>query len=361
MKIVADENIPLVNHYFKQCGELILKPGRAITHDDLIDADMLLVRSVTNVDQALLQNTNVRFVGSATTGIDHLDVAWLKKQGIHLSVAHGSNARAVVEYVICVVAALQKKNLLITHPVRAAVIGVGRIGQAVAEQFKLFGFEVILCDPFRTDINVIPLNEISNVDLISLHTPLTKHSVHPTYHLIQRDFLERQKNNCVLLNSGRGAVIAFDQLKKYGQHLKWCLDVWENEPNIDQNILKEAIISTPHIAGYSVQSKYRSIHMIYQAALQQKIIRSTNVMADFPTKTISFAHQRADWRDVVLSVFNPILETTKMKNTLLHDETAFDRLRKHFTDRHEFEFVNLQDVVLNENDRTLLHHLSLIK
>jgi erythronate-4-phosphate dehydrogenase len=337
MKIVADENIPLVQHYFGDLGELILKPGRAIAQADLVDADILLVRSVTAVNQALLQNTNVKFVGSATTGFDHIDIAWLKEQGIALSVARGCNSTAVVEYVICVIAALQKMQLLKQTDVRAGVIGVGQIGQVVADKLKTLGFEVVLCDPLRADIISTPLEKMVDLDFITLHTPLTREGNFPTYHLIQGDFLQRQKKNCVLLNSGRGATIAFDQLKLYGQDLIWCLDVWEHEPFIDLNVLQKAVIATPHIAGYSLQSKYRGIEMIYQDFTKQMVTE-----IKYPTKTISLNDTDADWRDVVLQIFDPRVETERMKKTLLEDPSAFDRLRKSFVDRYEFGFVKIK-------------------
>jgi erythronate-4-phosphate dehydrogenase len=356
MKIVADENIPLLENYFKH-AELVLKPGRSITKTDLVDADILLVRSITKVDKDLLQDTSVKFVGSVTTGYDHLDIAWLSQQKIDWSIAEGCNANAVVQYVIAVVAALQRMDFLGKKNICAGVIGVGRIGQAVAEKFKALGFEVVLCDPFRDNINSIPINALADLDLISLHTPLTHDGPYPTYHLIQQKFLLRQKKNCVLLNSSRGAVINFEQLKLYGQPLEWCLDVWENEPFIDFGILESAIIATPHIAGYSLQSKYRGIEMIYQAALQQGIIEPSLSEVNFPKKVISLQQAKVDWREVVLSVFDPMKETIKMKNTLVENANAFDELRKHFAERYEFEYVGVQGGVMNADDRLILKKL----
>ncbi len=358
MKIVADENIPLVRHYFNGLGKLVLKPGRAIARADLVDADILLVRSVTSVNQALLQNTPVKFVGSATTGFDHIDRAWLNEQGIAWSVARGCNKTAVVEYVISVIAALQKLQMLNKKNVRAGVIGVGQIGQAVADKLTILGFDVVLCDPLRRDIVSTPIEEMAELDIVSLHTPLTTSGDFPTYHLIQADFLRRQKKNCVLLNSGRGANIAFDHLKVYGQELIWCLDVWEHEPSIDFDVLKQAVIATPHIAGYSLQSKYRGIEMIYHALVQQGVI--VNQMPAkfiYPTKTISLNENHADWRDVVLHVFDPLVETKRMKKNLLQNPSIFDKLRKNFADRYEFGFITVKDVKLSESDRVILEEL----
>lgn len=362
MRIVADENIPLIAHYFGHSGELILKPGRQITREDLIDADILLVRSVTQVNQDLLNNTNIQFVGSATTGFDHIDTRWLDQAGIRWTVAKGCNATAVVEYVIAVIAALQNQDRLLQPNLRAGVIGAGNIGAAVAEKLKLLGFEVLLCDPPRAEtdhFNSTSLHDFVELDFITLHTPLTFSGAHPTYHLIEKEFLQRQKPGCILLNTGRGAAINFADLKKHGKHLSWCLDVWENEPLIDPDILTASVIATPHIAGYSVQSKYRGTQMIYDAALQQKMIKDKPVLPiPFPTQVISFANRPIHWRDVILQIYNPLDTSKQMKDILLHQPNAFDQLRKNFIERHEFEFVELHDAPLKADDLELLDALS---
>lgn len=361
LKIVADENIPLVQHYFATAN-VLLKPGRSITRDDLLDADILLVRSVTHVNEKLLQQTAVKFVGSVTTGQDHLDTQWLDQQHISWSVALGCNARAVVEYVVCVLAALQKNQILADKKLRVGVMGVGRIGQQVVDVMQALGHEVIQCDPFRAlaekNFSATPIEEFADLDFISLHTPLTKHGPFPTYHLIEKNFLQRQKKNCVLLNAGRGAVINFNDLKLYGEHLIWCLDVFEQEPYVDFDVLNAAVVATPHIAGYSVQSKYRGIEMIYQAARQNQLVPeqlSTN--ADFPTRSILFANQIASWQDVVLTIFDPLALTQKMKASLVDDPEKFDQLRKQFNDRFEFGFVCLKQVAMHVDTQSILKRL----
>ena len=298
MKIVADENILFVENYFKE-HIIARKPGRLITKHDLQDADILLVRSITKVNSDLLQNTPIKFVGSTTSGFDHLDVGWLQKAGIQWGITKGSNKMAVVQYVIAVIAALQKMNFLLQKKPRAAVIGVGDIGEEVAKKLKLLGFDVVLYDPFRKDIVQSPIEALSDLDFMTLHVPLTKKGAHPTYHLIERNFLERQNKNSILLNASRGEVISFDDLKLHGQLLLWCLDVFENEPLIDFEILDQAMVATPHIAGYSLQSKYRGVEMIYRIALEKKIFSSSSkVNIEYPTKTISFDNKALDWQDI---------------------------------------------------------------
>ncbi len=359
MKIVADENIPLLENYFGGASQLVLKSGRTITQADLVDADILLIRSVTKVSEQLLKNTSVKFVGSTTSGADHLDTDWLNANHIKWSVASGCNAMAVAEYVICVIAALQKMNFLMDKKIRAAVVGVGKIGQLVVEKFKLLGFDVVMCDPFRDDLPVTAFNELTDFDIISFHTPLTKLGAHPTYHLVQKEFLQKQKKNCVLLNVGRGEVFSSDSLKMYGQELILSLDVFENEPYIDFEVLNQALIATPHIAGYSLQSKYRGVEMIHKAAIEQRILsnHTTNPIS-YPTQKISGSKAKS-WRDIVLSIFNPLDTTRITKETLIEDENKFDWLRKKFAERYEFEFVEVCDVQLPETDRLFLKKLGL--
>lgn len=322
MKIIADDNIPLVTHFFPENEHVIVyKSGREITRHDVLDANILLVRSVTKVDHSLLHNTAIQFVGSCTTGTDHLDTQWLHSQGIQWASAKGCNTSTVVEYVFSVISTLQMNNLLKHKSPRAAVIGVGAIGSLVARKLIDLGFEVILCDPVRAltepEFFHTSLQEISHVDLITLHTPLTFSGKFPTFHMIDAEFLKKQKSGCILLNTSRGSVIDFSDLKRAGTHLHWCLDVWENEPHIDLDILSKSLIATPHIAGYSMQSKHRGIEMIYQHLVKIGMIADKR---SFPEK-YNFAKTPSDH-------FDPIKTTEKMKSSLLNRRITFDDLRK---------------------------------
>lgn len=361
MKILADENIPLLTHGFGHAGTLITKPGREITAADCRDIDILLVRSITPVNADLLANSSVRFVGSATTGSDHLDTDWLNQKGITWAVAAGCNTHAVVNYVICTIAALQKMNYLCGKKPVAAIIGVGRIGQSVSAILKKLGFKTLLCDPYRDDIATIPLDEIHDVDFITLHTPLTVNGDYPTFHMINQRFLKRQKPGCIILNTGRGATILTDDLRHHGQQLQWCLDVYEHEPQPALSIIEDALISTPHIAGYSVQAKWCGTEMLYHAAIKAGFIQpALKGLPGFPRHSLSFDHQRMDWRDVVLEVFDPRITSDKMKKTLRHAPNHFDQLRKEFITRHEFNYIDIHQAKLSPYDLKMLRHFGFV-
>jgi erythronate-4-phosphate dehydrogenase len=341
MKIVADEHIPAITQYFGAASELVLKQGRDISRADLLDADALFVRSVTRVDSGLLAGTAVKFVGSVATGVDHLDTLWLTQAGISWYAARGFNAVAVTEYVIAVVARLQKSCLLPLQSLRVGVIGVGTIGSLVVERLRCLGVEVVQCDPFRAQVEdgfaSVAIEDFRGLDLVSIHTPLTRQGEFPTYHLIDSDFLKRQKPGCVLLNTARGAVVDFLALQEYGKHLVWCLDVWEDEPLIDLAVLGQAVIGTPHIAGYSVQSKLFGVQMLYDAACKQNIISQAGINIVPPLKkVVSFGGVKADWRDVVLKIFDPRELSKVMRKALSENGSArsFDDFRKQFNCRY---------------------------
>jgi erythronate-4-phosphate dehydrogenase len=366
MKIIADAQIPAIKEYFGGNAELILKNGRDLQAADLTDAEVLIVRSVTRVDQDLLQNSQIKFVGSVATGIDHLDTQWLSLAGITWFTAQGFNAIAVMEYVIAVIAVLQQASLLPQKKLRIGVIGVGRIGQLVVDKLQALGFDVVQCDPLRAqaekDFHSMPLSELQGLDLITLHTPLTHHGAYPTYHMLGGEFLQRQQEGCVLLNTSRGQVIDFEALKKYGRHLHWCLDVWSHEPRIDIDVLRLATIATPHVAGYSAQSKLRGVKMLYAQACKQGIIEPAAIPANpDPKKILSFGGKSVTWRDVILKIFNPAELTDVMRKAISHDESglAFDDLRKHFNGRYEFNAVAVSGAVLNEENEKILRLLGI--
>lgn len=366
IKILADSHIPFLQEYFGNSSKLILKSGRHITPAEVKEMDILLVRSITPVNAALLNGSQVKFVGSVTAGDDHLDKIWLKKKNIAYSVAQGFNAPPVADYVISVIAALQNRQILIHKKMKAAVIGVGNVGKLVAERLKMLNFEVICCDPYRAqyekNFQTTALHEISDCDLVTLHVPLTRSGEFPTYHFINEQFLENQNNNMILINASRGAVLDQEILIKNEKAHLYCLDVWENEPHINKVLLRKAFIATPHIAGYSVQSKIRGINMIYERACLEQVIERLEVPPIImPIQHLALHHEnQLSWQDVVLQVFDPLKMTEIMQNTLLSSDSyghLFDELRNHFNYRYEFAYTLLQESAVKKEDRMILKKL----
>ena len=192
MKIVADENLAFTEYFFAEFGDIHQAAGRSLSHDNVIDAEALLVRSVTKVNAQLIQNTPLKFVGSATIGTDHLDISAIEAQQIAWSNAAGCNAQAVAEYVITALLKLNPTLLSQNNQFTLGIIGLGNVGSRLAYMAKLLGWNVIGYDPFvqHHDIQQVELEELlKNSDAITTHVPLMKSGEYPTYHLINEHAL----------------------------------------------------------------------------------------------------------------------------------------------------------------------------
>lgn len=366
MKIIADENMPMVEDYFSDLGEIIRKPGRSLKAEDVKDADMLLVRSVTKVNKDLLKGSRVKFVGTATIGTDHLDIPWLEANGITWTAAPGCNAISVAEYVVANIALLHKHGKIKEDAKKALVVGVGNVGQKVARVLEVLGYQVNLNDPPRAEqesaFQSQDLNDALDADLICMHAPLHREEPWPSYHLISSEQMEKMKDEAVLLSAGRGEVVDFSALENHLSRFTCCMDVWEPEPDVPLQILERVWVASPHIAGYAIQSKWRGTYMVYCAAMEY--------LGQAPKGEIPGPHARQKidasglktWYDVVLSVYNPMNDTKTMKEKLLKSDNVavdFDALRKHYPVRHEFSHCDLVNAELPKEDLELLNQLGL--
>lgn len=273
MKIIADSQIPFVKEAFSCFGNVSLHEGRSITPELVTDADILLVRSVTNVNQELLENSKVKFVATATSGIDHVDTGYLCKSGIHFASAHGSNAQSVVEYVLSCLFVSAEQGEFDPFAKTVGIIGCGKIGSALKKSLDSIGISNIVHDPPLKDVTADSLYrelpEILETDVISLHVPLTDNGKYPTRELVDDNFLTRLKDDVILINTSRGDVIQENALKKYVKSNNSCsviLDVWRNEPQIDLELVRKVTLGTPHIAGYGLDARIKATELIYTAA-----------------------------------------------------------------------------------------------
>ena len=363
MNIVADENMALVQEFFSDLGDLRCYAGRQLKQEYLVNADILLVRSVTQVNADLLIDTPVRFVGSATIGADHLDLSWLQQQGVKATTAPACNARSVVEYVFSALAYLQEHLKIEMSQKTLGIVGLGNVGYLLAKVASQLGFKVIGCDPFvqKEDVVQLPLEGLlTEADIICLHTPLTKQGAYPTHHLLSAHNLKCLKQGAILLNAGRGAVIDNQALlsfiKSNPNYLAAVvLDVWEAEPEIDVNLVANVDIATPHIAGYSLEGKWRGTEMIYQAVCHFLQIKPQHKLADFlpiNNQVFTWPNLPSIWQNYarLLRQIYPIeqddcaLRQTMSCVTKEERALAFDQLRKHYWPRRECSAYQLADI-----------------
>ena len=262
LKIVADDKIPFLRGVLDPYVDIVYLQGSKITSADVSDADALLIRTSTRCNETLLCQSRVRLIVTASIGYDHIDTAYCEAKGIRWINAPGCNSSSVQQYITASLLVLAKEKKLDLANTTLGIIGVGNVGSRVAKAGTALGMRVLLNDPPRAEkegnVGFIPLDQLlKQSDIVTCHTPLTKEGPYPTYHLSSYDFFSRMKNGAVYINTSRGAVMDSSALKQAVQSkLSACiLDVWEEENNPDPELLKNAMISTPHIAGYSSDGK----------------------------------------------------------------------------------------------------------
>lgn len=272
MKIIVDENITYGREAFSTLGNVFLIHGREITRGTVIDADALIVRSITEVNKKLLERTNVKFVGTATIGTDHIDVKSLKENNIRFASAAGCNSWAVTEYIFSAIEYIINKHHISLENKSIGVIGIGNIGSKVSNIAKVLGLRVVKNDPplqrQTNNLEYKTLDEALSCDIITLHVPLNLYGIDKTHHLINEENISLIKPGTILINTSRGAVvdnsILLKRLKEKND-IYAVLDVWENEPNIANELLALSEIGTAHVAGYSFEGKVNGTIMIYEA------------------------------------------------------------------------------------------------
>lgn len=360
LHIVADENISQIRNAVsslitlsngREDGSLTLLPGRAITRESLKDCDVLLVRSVTKINEQLLNSTPVKFVGTATSGEDHCDQVYLKKRGIYFASARGSNAQGVVDYVFAVLAFLGVRRGLRWRDSRIGIVGAGEVGGRLAQTLLRLGCSVLIADPHHIAQQdkthplapyLAPLDEVLQQPIVSLHTPLIDTGTHPTRHLLCEESLSLMSANVALINTARGGVIDNTAL------LKWCqeqtetavvLDVWESEPLVPAELFHFCVLGTPHIAGYSAAGKLRGTTQLIDSLgswLGQTIVHSCAPLK----KRILHCSPKWTLDQLILSAYNIELDHDSLASLFdqpgVNREDSFDYLRKNYLPRYEF-------------------------
>lgn len=351
MHIVADENIPLLNEFFSDFGDITLIEGRSMTAADLAGAEILLVRSVTRVDRSLLEGTPVKFVGTATIGTDHIDLDYLQQAGIGFQSAPGCNAQAVVDYVLSALSVLVDERGITFTDLTVGIIGVGNVGSLLRQRLLDMGVKVLAVDPFldeETSGPLVTLDEALQADVVTLHTPMTRDGDYPTWHLINAERLAKMKPDACLINSSRGAVVdnaALLQHMQTNRDFEAILDVWENEPLVDLDLLHRCLLATPHIAGYSLDGKMRGTEFVYQGLCEFLGLPVRRKLAQFlpepGVKRVNFSDQVPLYqalRTAIRAAYEIRVDDGVMRTAMKRSDdlrVTFDQLRKHYPLRRD--------------------------
>lgn len=351
-----DKNNPYVAEAFRDYGDVRVLGTAEFTRETVRDADALVVRSETKVTRELLDGSRVRFVGSATIGTDHVDLDFLKQAGIGFASAPGCNANSVADYVVAALLRHASQHRRGLAGKTLGIVGVGNVGSRVAHRARALAMRVLENDPPRARNERLPhfvsLDEVMEADFVTLHVPLTRQGPDATYHLFDAARIARMKRGSVLLNTARGAVVETAALKEAlgSGHLSAALlDVWENEPAIDTDLLKMVELGTSHIAGYSFDGKLNAVRMIHKALGEFYSLKgSWSVPSKLPPPTVEqLTYETAAGldvehalREVVRSCYDIGADDEALRTLLALQPgervAAFRRLRANYGVRREF-------------------------
>ena len=314
-----DTNIPLLLEILEQSGGNIVHTFDSgnISNQVLIDTntEFLITRSTLKVNEQLLKNSNVKFVATATTGTEHIDMDYLNRNDILFFAASGANSNSVAEYIIFSILFSFRNNIndLLTKTI--GIIGYGNIGSKLAYYLDKMNIRYIICDPFLedkfNDINFYSVDFlVENADIITLHIPLTTSGYHPTFNLINKKRIKKIKDNSILINTSRGNICDEKELLNHKNRLEYIIDTWENEPNIaNKELVNNTLISTPHIAGHSYNGKLNATFMICEKLNELYCMKLNYNTSKYIQKPLAVSF------DDFGNIYRILLESRKIINT----------------------------------------------
>jgi len=363
MKIVIDDKIPYIKGALEPFAEVIYLPGNKTTSEIVKDADALITRTRTKCNKNLLNGSNVKFIATATIGYDHIDTEYCKKAGIKWTNAPGCNAESVNQYIASALFSYSREKRFNLKDKIIGIVGVGHVGSRVAGLCETVGMKVLLNDPPRErsegTTQFISLEYIKEeADIITFHVPLNIAGKDATIHMVNKEFLQNLKKNPLLINSCRGEVFETAALKEALIKEKitgFIADCWENEPDIDLDLLNLANYGTPHIAGYSRDGKANGTKMSVRA-----VSRFFNLSIDdwepdnveLPPETIIELDGKKNSEYSLLT--KAVLSTYKIENDdkrLRYSPKKFEKLREDYPLRREFDTYTIKS--RNLDKRTL--------
>lgn len=354
-KILADENIPHAEAAFSNFGTVQLIPGREITNEILRPFDILIVRSVTKVNEQLLQGSNVKFVGTTTIGLDHIDTGYLNKAHIQYANAPGCNADSVAEYIFAGLYKIASEKQWPLQKISLGIIGYGNIGSRVARIARAIGMKLFINDPplqRKTGNSFFcTYDEAIRADILTYHVPLNKGGIDNTFHMLSSSQLNSFNSNKIIMNASRGSVVSNDDLKNFllNNGNEVILDVWESEPVIDEELLRLIRIGTPHIAGYSYEGKVNGTVMIFDSL--NRFLKGNKVwrpiMPEIKAALIDYPDSGTPEQSIntlLSGIYNITQDDEKLRHISEQKEAGsyFDSLRKNYPVRREFTNYTLR-------------------
>ena len=361
MKTVCASSVLYGKEAFETLGEVVVLADNEISPYVLQDADALIVRSKTRVDQKLLEDTNVSFVGTATAGMDHFDTDYLNHALIAYSAAPGCNANSVSEYVIAALLNLSDRFGIVLDGMTMGVVGVGEVGSRVVQKAVALGMKVLRNDPplelATCDPDFVSLYDmLEESDIVTLHVPLIDKGHFPTRKLANCHFFANVKPGAIFINTSRGEVMDSDMLYHAIKHeaiSRAVLDVWENEPMISRELMDVVDIATPHIAGHSFEGRLNGTLAVYREACHFFETEPTwepdeTLFPKAPEVTIGQHNGLSDETvllDIVRSAYRINEDDQQLRNAAELDDAAFSKtfvnLRRKYHPRREFTAVNV--------------------
>lgn len=330
MKVVIDKAIPYINGILEPYAEVVYLDGGAFTRRDTADADMLIIRTRTRCDEALLGGSAVKMIATATIGFDHIDTRYCASHGIEVVTAEGCNAAGVLQWVAGVLALTAHECGMRPADTTLGIVGVGHVGSLVERYARSWGFRVLRCDPPRAAREggdfVAAEKLFAESDIITLHTPLDG----STRHMIDDRTIRLMRSDATIVNASRGEVASTRALLDAPQRL--CLDVWEHEPDIDRRLLAKAAVATPHIAGYSAQGKANATAAVVAAAARRF---GLPVAGWYPPQVRPAVRRAISWEEMCATVCG-YCDLAAQSAELKSRPEAFEALRNGYTYREEY-------------------------
>ena len=341
MKIVADAHIPFLEGVFEPYAEVVYKPGPEIVREDCLDADVLITRTRTRCNAELLEGTKVKMISTATIGTDHIDLLWCARHGIEVYNAAGCNAGGVMDYVFSALYGVAARKKIPLQHAKLGIIGVGHVGRKVERAGRKLGFEILRCDPPRAERegwkDFHTLDELlAESQIVTVHVPLDD----TTRGMCDDTFFSKIQPGAIFINAARGEVVDEDALLRARPKLgALVIDTWCNEPDVNQRLLVECDIATPHIAGYSYQGKQNGTAMAVRAVARRYGFRA---LEDFYPETenldlhpvlIDAAGKSQGEIASILQYNYPIFTDDFMFRT---EPQGFEMLRSQYQYRREF-------------------------